>query len=254
MTLDANYQSVPPAQCIRIRRFSPFSIFNLTTDPVSFFNGSPNDTSLWLKYACLTDRPYSLDGVRSMCEFYFKDALISEWDDIWNSQVAPLIYNNLIKGLKLDVGNLDVTPLSKYSGGERLMRLALSGTASKARKAIPDITISTINPRAKELANTRVVFTLRTLRISYSTQHYNGLLYSGTVNNDILDGATIPTPENASEKRNPRTEDRLLTQKLLTHLNTFLEYYNRVLLYSMDEQRRFMLLDGFTIQVSHHPE
>ena len=249
MTLDANYSSVPPARCIRIRSFAPFNMFGLTTDPASFFNNSPNETALWSKYASLLDYGDGLEGVRAMAEFYFKDALISEWDSIWNSQAAPIIYRKMMKAISLDSASLDTTDLTKYNGGERTVKVALSGTYPSARKDITNLTVSVVGDKVKALINTAVVFILRQLRISYSTQHYNGLLFNGAVNNDLLDGATIPAPENAGEKRNPRTDDKLLAKKLLTHLNTNLEYYNRVLLYSMDEQRRFMLLDGFTIQV-----
>ena len=249
MTLDANYSSVPPARCIRIRSFVPFSMFGLNTDPASFFNNSPNEYALWQKYASLLGYGVGLEGVRAMAEFYFKDALISEWDSIWNSQAAPIIYRIMKEAIVLDSASLDKTDLTKYNGGERTVKVALSGTFPSARKDIKEIKVSVFGEKVTKLINTAVVFTLRQLSISYSTQHYNGVLCNGAINNDLLDGATVPTPENASEKRSPRTDDRLLTKKLLTHLNTNLEYYNRVLLYSMDEQRRFMLLDGFTIQV-----
>ena len=161
----------------------------------------------------------------------------------------PKIYDKLITSIKLDIAEVDITPLTRYGGGERRMVVSLNGSLQSARKNITRIKVTSFDSNVKRSLNTSVIFNLRTLKISYSTAHYNGLLFSGTVNNKILDGAEVQTPENASERRNPRADDRLLTQKLLTHMNTYLEYYNRVLLYSMDEQRRFMLLDGFTIQV-----
>ena len=87
------------------------------------------------------------------------------------------------------------------------------------------------------------------LRITYSTAHYNGVLYSGSVGDDLLDDATLDIPESADEKRNPRREDRYLAAKLIEHLNSNLEYYNKVLWCQLDPDRRFMLLDGFSIQV-----
>src|SRR5262249_7762217 len=64
-----------------------------------------------------------------------------------------------------------------------------------------------------------------------------------------LDGTKLFIPENSEEKRNPRREDRYLAAKLVDHLNSNLEYYNKVLWYNLDPDRRYMLLDGFTIQV-----
>jgi hypothetical protein len=88
------------------------------------------------------------------------------------------------------------------------------------------------------------------VRMYYSTAHYNGTLFAGPFSGDVLDdlGATIKCPPTEAEKRNPRKEDRFLTQTLITHLNRNIEYYNRVLRSSMDSQRRFLLFDGFKIE------
>jgi hypothetical protein len=96
-----------------------------------------------------------------------------------------------------------------------------------------------------------VTLNVETVDITYSTPHYSGLLYGGNVNNDLLDssGAVLDIPENPDERRNPRREDRYLAAKLIEHLNSNLEYYNRVLWYRLDPERRFMLLDGFSIQI-----
>ena len=82
----------------------------------------------------------------------------------------------------------------------------------------------------------------------YSTAHYNGMLFSGSVNDDLLDKTIFYIPENPDEKRDPRREDRYLAAKLIEHLNGNLEYYNKVLWFSLDPDRRYMLLDGFSIQ------
>ena len=247
--LDSNYQSVPPARCIRVRSFQPFSLSGKNTDPVDFFAHQPQDAFLWRKYAVLLDNPDSIEGVRTMLEYYFKDALISEWDSIFNSKIAPLIYTKMIESIKLDQAKLDKTKLTKYNGGERQVRIGVNGHLQKSRRDITDLTVGCSDGKVLALLNTPVTFILRNMRLAYSTSHFNGMLYNGSVNNDILDGATVPTPENAYEKRNPRNDDKYLAQRLLKHLNQNLEYYNRVLLYSMDPQRRYLLLDGFSIQV-----
>src|SRR5262249_3948695 len=57
MTMDANYESVPPAQCIRVTNFAPTSIsFGGVTVPVpalDFFLGGDIDKKLWTAYANL---------------------------------------------------------------------------------------------------------------------------------------------------------------------------------------------------------
>ncbi len=71
------------------------------------------------------------------------------------------------------------------------------------------------------------------------------------MNGDLLDdaGATCSTSRlSAAEKANPRQDDRFMTQRLITHLNQNIEYYNRVLWYSLDADCRYLLLDGFKIE------
>src|SRR5690606_20551688 len=40
-----------------------------------------------------------------------------------------------------------------------------------------------------------------------------------------------------------------LVRQLIEHLNSNMEHYNKVLWKNLDEDRRYMLLDGFTIQI-----
>jgi hypothetical protein len=97
---------------------------------------------------------------------------------------------------------------------------------------------------------TPVMFTLATMKINYSTDHFHGIIYDGGILGNILDpnGVTVDTPENAEQKREPRKEDIFFANRLISHFNCNLEYYNRMLWYSLDTNRRWLLLDGFTIQ------
>ena len=58
-------------------------------------------------------------------------------------------------------------------------------------------------------------------------------------------GLTVRCPLDAWEQRRPRFEDVRLAAALLDHLNDHLEQYHQDLWWSMDPNRRFMLLDGF---------
>jgi len=75
------------------------------------------------------------------------------------------------------------------------------------------------------------------------------------VGNDLLDedfatsGATLPTPLTKRDQRNPRKEDEYIVEELFEHLNSNLEHYNKVLWRNLDPDRRYMLLDGFSIQI-----
>ncbi|MBX3636190.1 MAG: hypothetical protein KF683_12540 [Rubrivivax sp.] len=57
-------------------------------------------------------------------------------------------------------------------------------------------------------------------------------------------GVTLFTPLDAWEQRQPRKEDSRLAAELIEHLNDHLEYYHHALWWTMDPNRRYMLLDG----------
>jgi hypothetical protein len=58
-------------------------------------------------------------------------------------------------------------------------------------------------------------------------------------------GATLYTPLDEWEQRAPRREDVRLSAELIDHLNANLEYYHRAIWWTMDANRRYMLLDGY---------
>ena len=64
---------------------------------------------------------------------------------------------------------------------------------------------------------------------------------------DVKDarGATLYTPIDVWEQKNPRKEDQRLAAELVDHLNDGLEYYHNAIWWTMDPNRRYMLLDGF---------
>ena len=76
------------------------------------------------------------------------------------------------------------------------------------------------------------------------------MLFSGTLNDDLLDGTELYIPVRADEKRDPRMEDRHSVDKLVEHLNTNLEHYNKAIWAELDPDRRYLLLDRFSIRVS----
>jgi outer membrane protein OmpA-like peptidoglycan-associated protein len=60
-------------------------------------------------------------------------------------------------------------------------------------------------------------------------------------------GAALDTPTDVWEQRNPREEDARQADDLVAHVNDNLEYYHHAIWWTMDPNRRFMLLDGFMI-------
>ena len=249
MQLDANYETVPPAQCIRVVNFQTFSIKlgNITfpVSPVDFFQNGIVDKKLWDTYATILGYFNTID----MLDYYFKGRLIAEWDDIYYNDLAPLVFDKIVNTIKMDYINTDMTSTTRYKGGERVMRVNFNGTTSNRRIDFP-ITMQLYcnSPTVKALKD-MVTLTIENVRIAYSTPHFNGLLYSGYAGDDLLDGTTLYIPESAEEKKDPRKEDKYLVQKLIEHLNSNLEHYNKSLWQNLDPDRRYMLLDGFNIQI-----
>ncbi|RKH04979.1 hypothetical protein [Corallococcus carmarthensis] len=254
MKLDANYQSVPPAQCIRITHFSPpakisagplGTITPTAASVLDFFAENEADKQQWSLYAALLG--YS--DVLSLLNAYFKGNLISEWDAIFNNDIAPLLFEKLVANIGVSDIATDFSSRSKYKGGERLMMLSLSGTTSRKRSQLPQHLRMAVNNATLKALQPHVTLTIEGLTLTYSTAHYDGMLFSGSINDDLLDDTLLFIPENADEKRNPRKDDAYLVHKLIEHLNSNLEHYNKALWYSLDPDRRYMLLDGFHMQI-----
>jgi hypothetical protein len=251
MTLDGNYQSVSPAECIRVTNFSPPSISfggqTVAIPNLDFFLDGNTDRDLWTHYAQVLGKQ---DAVHLLNEF-FKDRLISEWDEIFYTDIAPLVFRKIVEDLRLPEFYADFTSEATYTGGERVMTLFVSGTTSLKRDQLPQQLKLLLNSPTVQALAQDVTLNVENVRLEYSTAHYNGLLYSGSasVNDDLWDGVKLNIPESPDEKRNPRREDRYLAAKLIEHLNGNLEHYNKVLWTQLDPDRRFTLLDGFSIQV-----
>ena len=254
MKLDANYESVPPAQCIRVVNFEPppkvsigpFGFLTVTsTAPESFFAENVEDQQQWQAYATLLGYP----DVLTMLNAHFRGNLISEWDSIFETDIAPVAFEKILSAIRLQEFSIDVASEAKYRGGERLLTVHLAGTTTKKRNQLPevlklDVTTSTALGDLKQY----ITVDVQDATITYSTSHFNGTLFGGSIDDDLLDGTDLFIPENSEEKRNPRREDRYLAARLIEHLNSNLEYYNKVLWYNLDPDRRYMLLDGFSIQ------
>ncbi len=259
MTLDENYESVPPAQCIRVHNFLPIPFSDSsTTGNIDFFGSQAEDRKLWKAYAAVL-------GMKDEYELLnmFADNVISDWDKIFYDNIAPLIIKKLINEstiIPLPIGNLDLTNTNKYSGREQLLNYNFTASTTKTRADILHIDIlynfnSAIGDPERTTLIDNMTLNVENITINYSTAHYNGRIFSGYVGNDLLDtilpapAVSLQTPLNFDEKRNPRLEDIYIVTKLIEHLNSNLEYYNKILWYKLDVDRRFMLLDGFDIQI-----
>jgi hypothetical protein len=253
MQLDANFQTVQPAYCIRVTDFQPksFTIGGITI-PISgldFFENGTNDKQQWEAYANVLGYT-NPDGVYKMLDYYFKGRLISEWDDIFNNDILPVLFERMVASINIENIAVDLTTMTPYRGGERIIQVKLQGSTNLTRAQLPlNIKISSASTVLQPLKDF-VTFNADYVNLIYTTAHFNGVLFSGRVQDNLLrKGTDLFIPLNNNDKRDPRKEDKFLVNELLTHLNANLEHYNKILWYSLDSDRRYLLLDGFQIQV-----
>jgi hypothetical protein len=200
--------------------------------------------------------------VQKMMEYYFQGQLLSDWNTIFNNSIAPTLFKAMIQAIQIDVTTVNVTALDNYTGGQIYMTAYVNGRGGRTRMDITRIGFGTNekppgtsagptpNGPLQSLQVTPVTFDLISASLNYSTNHYNGVLFDRMLYIDLLNPApqTFDAPERSEERRNPRVDDMYISNRLLQHLNSNIEYYNRVLWYGLDSNRRYMLLDGVKIE------
>lgn len=175
-------------------------------------------------------------------------------DRVFQEQLAPRIAEAFVQSLQIilvDAANaehpvdLDPTLVSRYQEGASLY------VSLRARGPVPALRRDQVRKVVIRAAvnlppYSKVIVESAGLR--YRTAHMNRfLLRNLRVMDDLLvgDAVHLPTPLDRTELRNPRDEDREISRRLLAHLNEHIEYYHKAIWWSMDPDRRFMLLDGF---------
>ncbi len=243
-----------------------------------FFDGNEADRRQWTAYAALMGYPDVFDFLRT----YFKDRLISEWDTIFYRDIAPALFERIVDNLIFSttppaknptpgsalkpivydpVTGLPVAPAqaykglaadfsttSRYTGGTMRMTLNVRGTSSIARKDVPSLMYLQAGGAVANLGDA-ITFRLEDMTLHYTTPHYTGILYSGHLGDDLADGTLVYMPLTSEDQRSPMHEDAVLERTLIDHLNSNLEHYNKALWGNLDPDRRYLLLDGFNIQV-----
>jgi hypothetical protein len=210
--------------------------------------------------------------------------LQKERDAIFENEIVPKIVDGLVNSLIIENAGIalpgfDFTLIDPYenkriSGWESLFKYANQGRFSEISSKNKPLRIrfKTTTPlgiKRSSMTSFEIKFDLNkvgldgitafpsenriilhSVNAKYSTQHYNGILVSNyNIKDDIKPGtddkASVRTPLNAEEKKNPKFEDAVLTSKLISHLNEYLEYYHKQIWLNMDPNRLFSLVDGF---------
>ncbi|QLE03003.1 DUF2272 domain-containing protein [Galbibacter sp. BG1] len=255
MVLDANYQTVPPSRCIRIKSFQPrpisLPIFDITVsggyNGEEFFEDGHVDKEQWTAYSEIL----GYTSVYDFLDYYFAGRLIAEWDSIFNNDILPEVYDKIVNSIYIDELGADLTRTTRYTGGNRRMTIKVNGHSTKTRRQLPlYIKMKCNNNAVKKLDGGNTLLIVERVRLNYTTEHFEGRLFRGNPTDDLLDsnGVELYIPLTARDETDPRKEDRYIVNELIEHLNSHLEHYNKVLWKNLDADRRYMLLDGFNIQ------
>jgi hypothetical protein len=184
----------------------------------------------------------------------------------------PRFANRFVNQLKLvllrDGGwpstlSADFTLVSRYQADRPLLVSFRATVSGLKRSDIKYVRLEATNGIPEAL---RCI--VRTLRCQYATSSFNHRLIDASRLNDDLAGPTMvatvssgrirfdldystadtvqrATPLDSWELRSPRDDDRRLSVRLIEHMNANLEYYHHAIWWTMDPNRRYLLLDGF---------
>lgn len=257
MSLDQDFQNKKPADCIRVINFDAVDTETINEDgdaiPIrvsgeDFFGGDRVDRELWETYAEILEH----SDVFEMLNNYFRNSLISEWDYIFNNQLLPEIFKVILETIKIDHLDWDINNTKDYTGGEQKIKIRITnGTYSQPRKDLPEyLNIFCNSEVVKRLESGFVRLDIENVQIDYVTDYFQGTLFNGYKGDDLLDeGCQLKIPLTSRDRKNPRDEDKFIVNELIEHLNSNLEFYNKVLWQNLDPDRRYLLLDGFNIEI-----
>ena len=182
----------------------------------------------------------------------------SNLDQIWEEKIAPKLVPHFISALQFSYvvrtagggttsvpAQFDCTLVSDYASNVPLyVRLTGRPGTWPMRSAVVGITVRNIVPLSPQ---SRTIIT--SLNLRYRTRHItHTLARNDRIDDEISAGGNdtyVDAPLDDVELRDPRSDDRRLQRRLLDHLNNHLEQYHKIIWWSMDPDRRYMLLDGF---------
>ena len=179
--------------------------------------------------------------------------------DAWfQKEQAPRIAAGWVDTLKLTVGgaalDADFTLASGYrfNGAVRVdftARIPLGVTVT--RMMLTDLKVAATRPLTPgSVAN------VTSFGYTYDTDHFRRTVSVPTGHDDLvsaetgaidLGGVSGSQPPDEWELKDERMEMRKAVQSLLAHLNEHVEYYDKCIVWDMDRDRVFMLIDGAII-------
>ncbi|MGC4028561.1 MAG: hypothetical protein QM696_06805 [Steroidobacteraceae bacterium] len=212
-------------------------------------------------------------GARALADSLYEQPTAQERYDKFHAEVMPALAAGFVDQLELwalyngverRISGVDFTLVSNYSPGMPLL-VAIRGSFPGGMQR-GQISQLIIRSAAGLPSGCRAIINSATFR--YRTATFEHALVDDLRVNDDIDmpkviatvtngyevsiqrtapgqGATLYTPTDTWEQRNPRKEDMRIGAELVEHLNANLEYYHHAIWWTMDPSRRYMLLDGY---------
>lgn len=176
-------------------------------------------------------------------------------DTIFQTEIAPKVAREYLNSLQVylidkdggeHAAEFDVTVTSRYQENG-IMEVVLNDNAVSDR--VPRAEIVGVEVRSDQPLPEYSKVILEDARITYRTERMGARLVSRRrILDDVAPGdpAFVDTSDMTwLEERNQLAFDRKKRRRLLKHLNDNIEYFHRAIWLGMDQNRRFMLLDGF---------
>jgi len=199
--------------------------------------------------------PFLWDHPLAIFNQYLLEARKAERDRIFRTQIAPRLADKFVRSLRffyLDSGRgrteikLDSTLVSDFAQDVPLLVTLRPATSVLSPRARADVAYFEIRSDVDLPPDSKAI--VHSSRVRYRTAHLTHFLVNDFwVKSELLAGTptVMATPMDRQELRNPREEDSELATRLLAHLNAHTELYHKAIWWSMDADRRFMMLDGF---------
>lgn len=179
-------------------------------------------------------------------------------DTVFQAQHAPGIAANWVDTLSLYAGGTpipaDFTLATRYRFNT-VVRVDFTAAIS-AGTPITRETLAGINVRATRDLPPGSVANLQNLSFTYDTDQYRRTVIGAAHIDDLVlpetgvhdpSGATVVNVPDAWERQDIRAEMTRAVQNLIEHLNAYVEYYHKLIWWTMDRDRLFMLVDGFFV-------
>jgi hypothetical protein len=176
-------------------------------------------------------------------------------DAVFQQQHAGVIAASWVDTLLIDASgqplNADFTLATKYQfNGIARVDFSVAAPSGVTRE-----TLASLRVRVGKDLPPGSVANLQSLTFTYETDHFQRAVSASQGAGDLVDvetgvrdaGATIGIIPDLWERRNVRAEMTYAVQGLIEHLNEHVEYYTNNILWNLDRNKLWMLIDGFYV-------